>query len=78
MFMTAMGTAVRSVLHALPKVLHLFLVEGVELFKLFGGQDSGKGLHPVDAVFQQGLVYIEYACLGGIDSGRILAFKSFA
>jgi hypothetical protein len=50
--MTAMGAVVRSVLHALPKVLHLFLVEGVELFELFGGQDSGKGLHPVDAVLK--------------------------
>mgnify|MGYP006387238939 CR=1 FL=1 len=52
MFMTAMGTAVRSVLHALPKVFHLFLVAAVALFKLFGGQDSGKGLYPVDAVLK--------------------------
>ncbi len=78
MFMTAMGAVVRSVLHALPKVLHLFLVECVELFKLFGGQDSGKGLHPVDAVLKQSLVGFENQSLGGVDVCIISAFKGGA
>ena len=68
----------RAILHAFLKMLHLLLVKVVELFELFGSQDTGKGLHSVDAVFQQRLVYIKHACLGGIDSGRILTFESLA
>ena len=59
----------------LAELLHLFLVECVELFKLFGGQDSGKGLHPVDAVLKQSLVGFKNLSLGGIDCLLVAAFK---
>ena len=65
----------RAILHAFLKMLHLLLVKVVELFELFGSQDLTESGH---AVFQQRLVYIENACLGGIDSGRILTFESLA
>ena len=68
----------RAILHAFLKMLHLLLVKVVELFELFGSQDLTESGHSVDAVFQQRLVYIENACLGGIDSGSVLAFESLA
>ena len=76
--LTVRAMTFRSIFHTLPKVSHLLLVKVVKLFELFGSQDTGKGLHSVDAAFQQRPVYIENACLGGIDSGRILTFKSLA
>jgi len=76
--LTVRAMTFRSVVHTLPKVSHLLLVKVVELFELFGSQDLTESGHPVNTVFKQRLVYIENACLGGINSGRILTFESLA
>ena len=44
-----MRAMVRAVLEAFLEGLRPFFMEGVELFELFGSQDSGEGLHPVNA-----------------------------
>ena len=60
------------------ELLHLFLMELVELVQLFLGKNVCEGGHTVDAMFQQCLVGFENLCLGGIDLGLVGAFKSFA
>lgn len=68
----------RAILHAFLKMLHLLLVKVVELFELFGSQDTGKGLHSVNTVFKQGLVRFKHLRLSGIDTCSVLAFESLA
>ena len=62
----------------LAELLHLFLVEGVELSKLFGGQDLAESSHSVNAVFKQSLVCFKNLCLGGFDVCFIFAFQGGA
>ena len=73
-----MRAMVRAVLEAFLEGLRPFLMEGVELFELFGSQDLTESGHPVNTVFKQGLVRFEHLRLGGIDTCSVLAFESFA
>jgi len=75
---TMRAGAFRTVFHALLEVLHLFFVEGIELFELFGGQDLAESGHTVNAVFKQCLICFKHLCLGGFDVCFISAFKGGA
>jgi hypothetical protein len=57
------------------ELLHLFLVELVELVELLRSQDLGEGVHPVDAVFEQCLVGIEDEGFRSFDGCRVSAFE---